>query len=128
MSDPLIALRLQPAALRLSLRTFHLYQVFWRSQSLFTARTLVGAAPLTDKSQRLARRQCADLLFVWHDGTELHSQFARQAVTVLAHEDEVWGRDMQQALERLCQRWQGTMVASMRAQARNELMPVHGKS
>ncbi|MGL6070526.1 hypothetical protein [Craterilacuibacter sp.] len=127
MSDPLIALRLQPAALRLSLGALRLYQVFWRSQSLFTARTLAGSAPLADKSQRLARRQCADLLFVWHDGTELHSQFAKQAVTAWAHEDAVWGGEMQQTLERLCTRWQGAMVESMRVQHRNETMRLHGK-
>ncbi|RQW26442.1 hypothetical protein EHS17_09725 [Rhodobacteraceae bacterium CH30] len=118
MSEPLIALRMQPAVLHFSLSLLHLYQVFWRSQALFTARTLASPAPVADKSHRLLARQCADCLFVLHDGVGLHGELARQLLAVSGNGDEHWEREMQQTLACLYGRWQAAMVAAMRAQIR----------
>ena len=118
MSEPLIALRMQPAALHFSLGLLRLYQVFWRSQSLFTARTLASPAPLADKSHRLLARQCADCLFVLHDGVGLHGELAQQWVAVVRPGDACWERELQQTLARLYGRWQTAMVSAMRAQIR----------
>lgn len=118
MSEPLIALRMQPAVLHFSLSLLHLYQVFWRSQSLFTARTLASPAPVADKSHRLLARQCADCLFVLHDGVGLHGELARQLLAVSGNGDERWECEMQQTLACLYGRWQAAMVAAMRTQIR----------